>query len=339
MKAIRMIFYPILLLVSLVFRVIVNIRNNRFDRGKIRIYKTHKPVISIGNLSVGGSGKTPLTILICKMIMDMGYKPAVAGRGYKKPESNTEQYSVYKNWREFGDELYLIHNKLNIPVFADRLKYKACLEADKSDSDIIIIDDGYQHRYIHRDLNCLIIDEKTLEQSSLIPAGILREPLNEIKRADIVFIYSGIETGKIDNLINNKAIVEIRRKSGEIYHLTNKPIVFNPDKKAVALSGIANPERFTSNLKDKKINIESLIVFPDHHNYDRSDVDKIIQTTKAYSIDTIITTEKDAVKLSEFADILEANRIDCFVLPIEIEITKGRELLQNQIYNILKNRG
>jgi tetraacyldisaccharide 4'-kinase len=331
---------PIKSLLSFVNELIVNYRNNLFNEHKIKTYKTVKPMISIGNLSMGGTGKTPLTIFLCELIKGLGFNPTVIGLGYKRKSKGL--VSIIKDnpdnteWNEVGDEMYMIHKKLNVPVYVHEKKYVAALEADNNDSDILILDDGYQHRYLERDLNILILDYRTFNEPFVAPKGYLREPLIEIKRADLIFIPDSIHDVVMLDELDQDRIIRFNFSNSTPYLLDDKSIQLNQDENLLAFCGIANPERFFRSVTIRGSNLNLAMKFPDHHNYSEFDINNIISNALDSNVKTLITTEKDASKILKFADILNENDLKCFVMPVDLQITEGFEILVSKIKNLLK---
>lgn len=341
-KSINILSYPLKALASKIFEMIVNFRNDQFDKNKIKTYRTVKPLISIGNISMGGTGKTPLTLFLCKLIIELGYNPSVIGLGYKRkskgPLSIQKDNKINTSWDEIGDEMYLIHQKLNIPVYVHEKKYQAALVADKDNSDILILDDGYQHRYLERDLNILILDEKSFNEPFVVPKGYLRESFTAMKRADLIFLPNTIQDISALTQLDQDKLIRFKFVNSKPYLLSNKEITLSKDigLGLLAFCGIANPQRFFHSVSTIGYNISKTLEFPDHYDYSRKNIMIIIAKALESNVKTLITTEKDATKLFKFADILEEHNLDCFVLPVDIEITSRYEILLQKVNSLLK---
>lgn len=328
----------ILRILSYFFGLIVSIRNFLFDKNLIQIYHGRLPVISIGNISVGGSGKTPLTIALAKILISRGYLPVVVARSYKSKQKSPLLLIDYRKEELapeiIGDELALIGSNLNIPICAGNSKYKnAVLVNDKLENGIIIVDDGFQHRKLHRDLDIIIIDKKTL-QDNLLPLGRLRECTKSLYRADIIFILEDINTDEEKLLPGDVLKVYYKIKNAKIYNLFSEEIQFTNSMKLIVLTGIAKPERFINSLNDSGYILKHKYIFDDHHNYKDSEIQSIIKLAQKDSCH-IITTEKDAVKLRKYENLFKENNINIFVLPINLEITSGYEEFLNKISSII----
>lgn len=328
-------------LLSNIYGYFVGRRNRNFDAGRIEVYKPDIPVISIGNISTGGSGKTPFSIWLAQRIIELEGAPAVVGRGYKRKGKGlvlvSDGLSILADYRQAGDEMSLIAEKLKIPVVVDKKKVVAAQYANENlIIDCIIIDDGFQHRYVYRDLDIVIIDEATIKNQFLLPKGRLREMPESLKRADII-VYNNTSLELSDNY--GKIVVKAHTKISGIKLMQNdenSELASEISGKFAAVCGIANPQRFFSSLEEKKINIEKKYIFGDHHNYTCKHINKIIKYCVKNSIGRIITTEKDYVKLKEFQQLFQNNSINCYVLEIVLKIDSGQKELEEKICKILK---
>ena len=284
----------------------------------LKTWKVSSIVISVGNITCGGTGKTPLTIEIAKYLINKGFKAAVLSRGYKR--SNTDNKSkgnilvsdgedILTDSEQSGDEAYLIAK--NVPkaiVLSGKDRIQSAQSAIKLGANILILDDGFQYVKLHRDENILILDEENpYDNGYLLPAGELRELPDSIKRATAIVLSNSKDTAlktqtlnKIKKYTADKPIIEM---SYRIKHLKGMNIVktINPDemkdKKIIAYSGIGNPKSFSNSLSKAGLNVIEHIIFPDHHNYEFEDISKIINIAKKNNIENIVTTEKDAVKI------------------------------------------
>ena len=322
-------------LLSKIYGNVVDSKNRRYDNGSMEIVKCNVPVISVGNLTTGGTGKTPFVILLANFLIESGLRPVIIGKGYLKKRSGYVLVSdgnfVVKDTDLAGDEMFLIAMKVKAPVVAHENKSEAALIAEKHFSpDVIIIDDGFQHRRLHRDIDILLIDKKTLTEEYLLPSGRLREPLSSASRANIV-----IEIGKIEDdrelksyLTNNQKVFTAEIAPESLIGLNGKIVddegLKNIKEKVIAVSGIANPERFENTLSSIGFNILKHIKFRDHKRYSQYIIEEILKVCKQSGINQIITTEKDYVKIQKYISIFEKNKIDCFILPIKIDIIENK---------------
>lgn len=325
-------FFP-LYLISLFYSGIVYLRNILYDRDISGKNKVAAKVISIGNITVGGTGKTPAVIMLANLLQGKGYKPAVVSRGYggktRKPVNIvSDGKRVLIKSHEAGDEPVLIAKSLiDIPVITGKNRFMAAKYALKRfDIDLVILDDAFQHRSLFRDIDILLLDAKRpFGNGFLIPRGGLREPPGALKRADIVLL-SGAEGGRdpsIRGMIEKRCpgrpvFTGYRRpkdltdgKSGKIF-----PCEYLRGKKIFAFSGIGNPENFRETVASLGGEIAGTLSFPDHHVYKKEDPVRIKRAASECRAEILLTTGKDQIKLIDFTDFLG----DIFILRIEMAI-------------------
>lgn len=330
---------------SKIFGKAVEIRNHRYDNNDSDTVKANCPVISVGNLSVGGTGKTPFVQMLTGTLIKLGRTPAIIGRGYNRDSKGEiivcDGKEVLATAEEAGDEMLMLAESLRVPVIAHDSKSDAAENIhEKFDIDAIIVDDGFQHRRLERDLDIVIIDKETAEKPYLMPEGRLREPLESLERADVVCY-----TGKIQNkdelrkYIREDALeISICPKQSVPYRLINdKPVMeqefFSIKSSSIIFSGIANPERFKNMLEAMKYHVEEHVEFSDHHKYSEADIDKLIELAKEKEIKNLLTTEKDAAKIKKYAVKIAESGIMFYVIPVKIQITEGKE----QFIDVLKD--
>lgn len=322
-------------LLSSIYGKIVKSRNRAFDDGKVEIVRTNTPVISIGNISAGGTGKTPFSIMLAKKIIDLGYKPCIIGRGYKRKNKSLNVISdgkyILAGIDAAGDEMYMIAKKLPVPVVVDESKSKAAKIAEKElEIDSIIVDDGFQHRKLSRDVDIVLLDDETLKEPFLLPKGRLREPLASLKRADVIAFTEDVDNDVIEKYARNKIWIKTQIEAGSVFELFSgdilkgEPLIRKMDK-CIAVSGLANPKRFDDTLKRAGWNAADHITFADHHHYSMPDLEKISAVCRKKGIKNLITTEKDAVKLTGFREYFEKEDIDCYVFSIEMIIIENEK--------------
>ncbi|MFH1052646.1 MAG: tetraacyldisaccharide 4'-kinase [bacterium] len=333
-------------ILSKIFKIAVDRRNKNFDSGKAKIHKCVSPVISVGNLSIGGSGKTPFVLTLTKMIKELGFHPAIVGRGYKRKSKGEvivcDGNSILTDAKTGGDEMLLLAESLNVPVLAHDMKYIGALRTESMfDIDCIIVDDGYQHRQLFRDLDILLMDSDTVSNPYLIPKGRLREPLESIQRADIIGLIGNIDINnhQIEKFIENKLLLNLKVVHGEQYlisdnKLKDSPILSSNIKNIITVCGIAKPKNFRIMLEAMGYKLVEKIVYDDHHYYKNSDIEYILNKCRKANINCLATTEKDAVKLKEFGNIFASNNIYLLVFPIFIKIVEG----ENELKEILKGK-
>jgi tetraacyldisaccharide 4'-kinase len=260
-----------------------------------------------------------------KCIIEKGYK-----RKIKNDIILTKENESGFSMDEIGDEAKMLFDKLQIPISISEIKYKGFCNALKSiNPEILLLDDGFQHRWIERDLNILILDKSTLLNPHYPPKGRLREPLNASKRADVLlFPKDYLQEDEFEKL-PNQIICRYEIQEGEIYSELNNEAL-SKDIKLCALSGIAHPERFHNSIRKKGIDDFCILKYPDHHNYSQKDITKIIGKIHGKNV-SIITTEKDFVKLRYYQNIFENSKINIFVLPVKFKIFDEENKFKNKI--------
>jgi tetraacyldisaccharide 4'-kinase len=328
---------------------LVERRNRSFDSGSLAIKKVSCPVISVGNISTGGTGKTPFVIMLAEKLIELGYDPAVAGRGYARRKKQLSIISdgkdIYGNVDDAGDEMYMLAKKLNIPVAVNDSKHKAAKILDGGfQPSCIIIDDGFQHRWLHRDLDIVLLDSRTLEKPKLMPSGRLREPVSSLERAGIIAMIGDIkDTRIIENYTQNALIIRADIAYSRVSDLiTGKKYdeqgLSEAKKSALACSGIANHEKFHRSLQENGWNISGNISFPDHYRYSKKDVIKIRNKCQKHNTNNLIITEKDAVKLIEFKELFIEYELNCYVFSIEMIIIENKEEFFRKIVSVINNK-
>jgi tetraacyldisaccharide 4'-kinase len=287
-------------------------RLKRYRTGRFKTYRLNAPVISVGNLTVGGTGKTPCTAFIANFLKADGLNVAILSRGYQRQSKGLIEVSngqeILCDAAQAGDEPYLLAQLcpgVRVVVNANRYEAGKWLEA-QTKIDVFILDDGYQHLKLHRDLNLLLLDgNDPVGNGRVLPSGILREPLEEIARAEVV-IGTRMATAVRDEI---RAVLYFFRDSTpplffahhEItnYRLLNTATPLKSFKQArvAAFSGIAQPERFFADLQQKKLQLVYSQAFPDHHRYTAEEFAAFLQQARAQHAAALITTEKDAANL------------------------------------------
>jgi tetraacyldisaccharide 4'-kinase len=302
-----------------------------FNRKKISC-----PVISVGNITLGGTGKTPTVIQIAQLLARNNKHPVVISRGYGRREEAdiivvSDGRSTIVDTQTGGDEPVLIASKLpGLPVVVGKKRYEAALLAlQRFNPDVVILDDGFQHVQLKRDLDIVLLDSgNPFGNGKLFPAGILREPLGALRRAH------GVLFTKIDSTTDIMALKEAVRRNTSApiftsqqvpidlidYHSNDiKPLSALRGSKVLALSGIARPDSFTRLLTSLGADIVATCTYSDHFNYQKSDLASVFQKAADEKISIIVTTEKDAIRLTN----LHAEGV--WALRIELSITEKKE--------------
>jgi tetraacyldisaccharide 4'-kinase len=280
---------------SRTFRFLVGARDRLYENGVLPTYRLNHPVISVGNLTVGGTGKTPLVILLAQRFRDAGFRPVVLSRGYKRKSSGIVVVSrgtgPHVSWETAGDEPFLIAQRahgVSVVVGADRHAAGATAEQEKL-GDLFILDDGFQHRRLFRDVDLVTIDPvEWLAGERLFPTGQWREPKQALERADAAIVQ---ESQAPLSELPIPAFV-IRTTVDGIYK-GSEPVATQAIKNraVTAFAGIAKPDRFFNALESIGISLTRRVRFPDHHTYSERDL-------KTLPGEVHVTTEKDAVRLA-----------------------------------------
>ena len=336
----RFIFAP----AALLYGIGIAVRNRLFDLGAFHSYKAAVPVVSIGNITMGGTGKTPLVDYVVKYYTERGLTPAILSRGYKRSTTGVQMVSdgrkILLESHEAGDECAMLahDNPGTIVVVAEKRKEGADFIARYFTGrlpDVIVLDDGFQHRQLYRDLDIVVVNSSApFFNDRLIPAGRLREPLKNLDRADLVVL------SKITDPEQAAMLQENLRSTGKLLVKTGirpgKPLQFaGPDAphpvKAVALAGIGQPQNFLESLRHSGIEVISKAFFSDHANFPTHRLRSLVEEALNNDL-SIVTTKKDYYRLLSNRPLLEMlSHVPCFYLPIEIDIIEGKELFEKML--------
>lgn len=339
----NLIGYSSLYSLSKIYNLAIFLRNTAFKKKFIKIKKAPCKVISIGNITVGGTGKTPFTCLLAKKLQYNGLKVAIVSRGYKRKGSNkiclvSDRDKILTSAIYSGDEPYMLSQKIpGVPVIVGKNRYKCSLFAkNKFNIDVIILDDAYQHQYIYRDINILIINANNpFGNGQLLPCGILREPIDSIQRANLIIINKTQNNllltpiySKIQKYNPNVPILKATYKPKLLIPINNsnesQKINFLREKKVLAFSGIGDPVSFITCLKNEGINIKKYLIFSDHHWFSKKDIETILH--HSLDVDCILTTDKDRIKIEKFLNLFSK---PIFRLSMALNIINGERLLNN----------
>ncbi len=310
-----------------IYRKILKTSQSYYRKGPLKIEKSKARVISVGNLTWGGTGKTPLVVKLARELSGFGKKVAVLTRGYGK------------------DEVAELRKKLpNIPVIVGRDRIKSAREAvEKHGSEILILDDGFQHIRLHRDLDILAINStEPFGPGGLIPAGSLREPMENLSRADL-FILTKSDIGaknvhwisqKIHEIKPGAVIFEAVHKALHFWDpVSDKIVSFHEfrTRKVATLSGVGDPHSFEKTVENLRIEILFAGRFDDHHEYSRAEIEEFLKRAAAVGAADVVTTRKDFERLKSFFErgLPEAwKRFHFWVLEIEFQMNDEEELLR-----------
>ena len=265
--------------------------------GILRTRRLQWPVISVGSLSAGGAGKTPVVIALANLLRDQGHAVDVLSRGYGRANSEISQVDLTapNPAAYFGDEPLLVASSTGVPVWVGSHRYAAGIAAEAASTirTVHLLDDGFQHRRLARTLDLVLVTAEDLEDV-LLPAGNRREPLLALRRADAILLReeerSSVEPRIHRYLRPGAPTLRIRRT----LHVSGLPA----DTDLLAFSGIARPQNFVDMLKACGLRVIDSAAFPDHHRYTASDMRRLAQRLQSCGAQAFITTEKDAVKIT-----------------------------------------
>jgi tetraacyldisaccharide 4'-kinase len=344
----------ILYAISLLYRLIIKLRNWLYDHKIFREVKLSCPVISVGNITVGGTGKTPCVIWLAQMLQQQGFKPTVLSRGYGS--KNSQPVNIVSDGNNIllpstisGDEPRLIARSLKgIPVITGPKRILTGKTAiDNFGADVLICDDAFQHRQIFRDINIVLLDSQAPSGNGhMLPRGSLREPLTALRRADAFILTRTNEAKKTNAAISKLAEAEkipvfvSCHKPVDVIkgdYSLQLPLLELRDKKVCAFAGIAQPDSFKKAILATGAQIISFDIFSDHHCYSPKELENIRHNFLKNNAELLITTEKDGMRLQEFTNFLSK----IYLLRIELEIVPDGSSLKNFILGKLekKNEG
>lgn len=289
---------------SALYGAIVRARNDLYDRGTLKTHRLRGPVVSIGNIAVGGSGKTPFLIALGGLLKERGVAFDVLSRGYGRATKGVALVDPEGSPRDFGDEPLLIARKLRVPVIVGEDRYAAGQFAEqKFGTQLHLLDDGFQHRRLARDFDIVLLAPSDVEDS-LLPTGRLREPLSFLSRADVVVLTNDASAQGLP--ITQQLVWRVRR--GIVPHPTDEP--------CFAFCGIARPENFFQQLRAAGVTLAGTRSFRDHHAYTDSDVRELLALRAQHKAVSFVTTEKDAINLQSGVAALAP----LHVIPVQMEL-------------------
>lgn len=330
----------ILSCLACLYRGLLFCRELFFRSGIFPSYRLSRPVISVGNITVGGSGKTPLIATIAEHLQAGQSRPVVLMRGYggvQQPDKTVD-----------NDESLLLGEILNnVPVLVGKDRWAKAREFLKDrTADVFLLDDGFQHRRLQRDLDIVVIDAANpFGNAKLLPRGILREPLAALSRADI-FVLTRTDIGR-DRLFGLKEQIRRINPEAPVLETVHSPQYFEDLRTGDRLDlagfrgaaagmfcSIGHPEAFQKALQELGLNVKAACPFPDHHWYSAADIRRLNDLCQEAGADILMTTAKDAVKLNNNKHMFNEH-IKVYVLQIKLKVVQGEHELFSRIDRLL----
>jgi tetraacyldisaccharide 4'-kinase len=300
----------------------VRLRDALFDGGVLRARRLNGPVVSVGNLSVGGAGKTPFVLLLGEQLKARGIKCDILSRGYGRRTRGVALVDPGGCSRDFGDEPLLLARRLGMPVVVGEDRYQAGLFAEKRfGPQLHLLDDGFQHRALARDFDIVLVTAEDA-RDRLLPAGRLREPLASLHRADAVVLTSGASSGSFP--LDGKLVWRARR--GILpKNVPDRPVVF---------CGIARPQNFLLQLRTAGIEPVAEAFYRDHHAYTECDISELMKLRQQSEAGGFVTTEKDAINLGGLLAALEP----VAVVPVKMDLEDAANAVDTMLRVVEERR-
>jgi len=304
---------------SALYGAIVEARNRRYESGALKVHRLQGPVISIGNLSVGGTGKTPFLIALGELLKQRGAEFDVLSRGYGRATTGVALVDPAGSPLGFGDEPLLIARKLNVPVIVGEDRYAAgTLAEQKFGPRLHLLDDGFQHRQLARDFDIVMIRPSDVREK-LLPVGRLREPLSSLMRADAV-------------VLTNDSACDGLPLAPYLVWRVRRDIVIPAELKGscFAFCGIAQPASFFDQLRAAGVAVAGTRGFSDHHRYTESDIRKLLGLRQRQGGKSFVTTEKDAINLHAHT----AELAPLHVIPVDMRLQNAESAMSAMLATI-----
>lgn len=354
-RVLKFILYPLLKLLSVMFGIIVTLRNLLYDTQVFRSYESGINVVSVGNLSVGGSGKTPLCDWIAARMVEANKSPALLCHGYKARIRGIHKVNLNSHKQTpqmFGDEaLLLLLRQPNLPVYIAQDRVKACQYLASQGIQWVICDDAFQHRRLRRKIDIVAIDATQQKQDfELMPSGRAREPFSALNRAHIVALtkVNLVPNQKLQSLKETIAshmrpgiaLFEFEYHIRQLSTLAGESII-KADKAELtncySVAAISRPESFVRILEDQlKLKIVGKSFFSDHYDYQQKDFIGILKNMNRLGSRHLIVTEKDWVKMADFLPLANAQQIRVFVAALELKCRQGVESFHAELSQHLR---
>jgi len=324
---------------SILYQALVKIRNRRFDSNQNEFTQLNARVVSIGNITVGGTGKTPLVMAVTELLQGAGHRVAILTRGYarngKIPSVVTDGNHIQMSAAEAGDEPFMMAHRLsNVPVIVGANRSQTGqIAMDRFHPDTIILDDGFQHRQVARDVDVVTLDAThPFGNGWPLPAGPLREPLSALKRADLIVLT------RTDQIDDPEPIIQTIRRRTEAPILTAVhqpldwirldteeilPLDYLRNRFCLGFCGVGNPDSFEMTVRSTGIERLKTIPFRDHHVFTMRDYKRIDRAAEKFGAVALVTTEKDGARLGQ----KRRTRLPVYALRIALKFSEKREAI------------
>jgi tetraacyldisaccharide 4'-kinase len=322
---------------SSVYGAAVTWRRRWYSRDPARVRRLARPVISVGNVRVGGSGKTPVVAHLARLLIDRGERPSILTRGYARTRPQTgitlvsDGTRVLEDVGAAGDEPLMLARSLpGVPVLVGPDRFAAGLLAEREHGvSVHLLDDGFQHLRLARNVDLLLVDEDDLSDR-VLPAGRLREPLANAAAADAALVTTGSRTqaSAVARTLRINTAFSVHRHMLAPRMWSGDPFPEGQPRRALAFAGIARPERFFTALPSCGWDIAATYAFQDHHPYTSADLERLAAQARAADVSWLVTTEKDAVRLAE-RDVSAVSQrgVNIAIVPLSIVIEPAGEFI------------
>ena len=317
-----------------IYGAVVQWKRRMFAEGWLRKRTLRDVVISVGSVSAGGAGKTPVVLLLADVLGRRGYAVRILTRGYGRGRSEVERVDPAGDADRYGDEPVLLARRSGVPVYVGADRYRAGRMAEETPSKgavVYLLDDGFQHQRLRRDLDVVLLTRKDVEDG-LLPAGHLREPLSALRAAEVVVLRED-EAESLQGVVAGLARETGMPRVWVIRRRLKLPIsAFGPlPERPIAFCGIARPESFFGMLAEEGVRATTTVAFGDHHRYSERHIERLVKRAAQEGADGWVTTEKDAVKLTrEMRSRLAA--VGPMVVPeLGVELVNERAVMEQMV--------
>ncbi len=326
--------HPFLFPLSIIYGPAVWLRNLFFDIGIFTTTDVGVPVISVGNLTAGGTGKTPVVREVARILTGSGKRTAVISRGYGRHSEGTVIVSngtnILADVRSAGDEPMLIAKSLaGVIVISDEDRIRGSRTAiDEYGAEVIVLDDGFQHRRIERTKDIVLMDSRQLPfETMLLPAGYRREFIGALRRADAVIITKSADVKEAESVLGDERLKNVQNRFSSSFSPSGIKHLFGGVKQSteilrghtvIAFCGIASPEAFRRSIEQCGASVKEIFAFADHHTFTREEIAMVVGAFHRSGADFILTTEKDAVRLDGFEGMLGAIPVSALEMDVVI---------------------